>query len=874
MLHSTITKILITLLAINIFPDHFHTIYTQNKSNILNRSVNTSDISVSIVDDDVTSGSTISATISAVNTISSLFVSSASDDVFAYLYENEDGSYTSNFYTNGNPGEHFLTYSTTETLNLSVDSNSTEITSFYIYSDGNNDCISYCSMEEAKSKFFINHVATNDELILLEKEDMPEGYSLSITKYEAETHYAAFVYGTNDITTNYQISTGNFANNIRIEGNVTWVDENNVSHPLKNNLVVLWDDDFFWDEYCDSAYTNNNGHFSFEINNQSFLEWGGRDLFVSLYTISNSVSVQSFWWGNYIYCTPKFQSIQNNSKIEYNIEIKPGISDRASAFEICQAEEIPYNYINNLANTNLPCLTVFYPAFNGDGCYYNNVLNYIAVGQKYYKDWDCLNHEYGHFVNNVLNLCDTNVGGTHYVGEDLIFTRGKDEGLKLALSEGLASYLGIAAQIYYANEYINYPRVGDEVYNSESGVNENYGLYRYGHSTNITGEGNEFSVTSLLIKLLDNVPRNNDNVDLGHAKMWTAISAYCHNYLSELVSTILLQNEQHRSDIGKLLELEGFSPELNNSQNTILSLESSNSCWTFSWLNNSGFASSRPNNFKITFENILGQTYCIENISSTSITLNDTQKNSVLSLCESDLKWYVTSYNTNSPLTGGYVSDDGYRLKPNSTILSLDTLQSSILESGSTQWFKFTAPRDGTYHFESLSNLDLYGELFPNLVINNTSLNRISYNDDSGENLNFKIDISLTKDQIIYLRVRGYNYNSNIYGNFNILLTVDHEHEYTDHYEIYTDEKHKAYCSCGDYILKPHVIQSGNNMNSLGHNFAICIKCGALIDLDSTIVIVTEINDPLLTDNQSYILSNGIIVIVPEDLNECLLGES
>lgn len=839
--------------------------------NECNYSVGRNGINVALANDDVLSGSLISATLTVPDSISSLSVSDSSEDLLVSLVNNEDGTYSSNIQTDGDAGEYFVTLSSSNSV--SIDCDPSEITSLYIYSDGINDCVSYCSIDEAKAKYFTNHVATEEELILLGKEEVPDNFSPSMTRYSAEAHYAEVAYGGDDITTDWVVSSGNFSNKIKVEGSVTWYDENEISHPLKNVYAVLWDDDFFWDEYCDSAYTDDDGNFSFEIDNQTFLGLGGRDLFVNLYSISEAASVHGFWWGTYIYCTPKFDNVHNNSKIVYDIKIHPGASDRANAFEICQAEIIPHDYIEEMNGTTLPTVSIYYPAFNGDGCYYTSISNYIAVGRKYYRDWDCLNHEYGHYINRKLNLCDYSVGGEHNINEDLIDTHGKSNGLKLAMSEGLATYLGTAAQMYYANDYVGYPRVGDEAYNAINNVNANFNQYHYGCSLSESGEGNEFCVTSVLIKLLDDVTRANDNVGLGHETMWTAIATSCHSNISELICTILSQNESQRSAIGKILELEGFSPTPSSYQNSSLSVESTNSCWTFSWTKN-GFVSGQPNKFTLTFEGASGDSYSIENIVATSITLNTSQINSVLALSGSTIKWFVTSYNIDSPITGGYVTSDSLSLKPIAAELSLNASTSATLVATKTKWFKFTAPYTGTYHFESTSDLDLYGELFPNFVADNTYPNRLDYNDDGGNNHNFLITTSLSSGQTIYLRVRGFAYLETIFGTFSVTITADHVHSYSDHFAFYSSEKHRACCSCGDFVLLSHAIQAGSTYTHNGHAYANCIDCGALIDLGTTIVIVgpSANQNLMVTDNGSYILPNGIYVIMEEDIVAYLDG--
>lgn len=98
-------------------------------------------------------------------------------------------------------------------------------------------------------------------------------------------------------------------------------------------------------------------------------------------------------------------------------------------------------------------------------------------------------------------------------------------------------------------------------------------------------------------------------------------------------------------------------------------------------------------------------------------------------------------------------------------------------------------------------------------------------------------------------------------------------HSYTDHYTMHSSEKHKAYCYCGKYVLRPHAIKEGSTYTSHGHTYGNCIDCGAVVDLGTTIIIgPLSNNDNRTTENGSYMLPNGIYIIKDEDLQAYLDG--
>lgn len=104
--------------------------------------------------------------------------------------------------------------------------------------------------------------------------------------------------------------------------------------------------------------------------------------------------------------------------------------------------------------------------------------------------------------------------------------------------------------------------------------------------------------------------------------------------------------------------------------------------------------------------------------------------------------------------------------------------------------------------------------------------------------------------------------------------TGGNSHSFNDHYVYNTSNTHKAYCSCGDYILKVHAIDGTRTYTFHGHLYGPCIDCGAIIDLGAQgpIIPVPNIINQMVTDNGSFIMESGIYYIVEEDLEAYLNG--
>lgn len=103
---------------------------------------------------------------------------------------------------------------------------------------------------------------------------------------------------------------------------------------------------------------------------------------------------------------------------------------------------------------------------------------------------------------------------------------------------------------------------------------------------------------------------------------------------------------------------------------------------------------------------------------------------------------------------------------------------------------------------------------------------------------------------------------------FLIICYVDstpHTHSYTE-YAKYSSTHHIEACECGATGTQksPHVIKSSDT----GLSIAFCMLCGQKVNLDNTIVMVPGLNSAItqVTLNGSYILPNGIIVLVDEDI--------
>lgn len=119
-----------------------------------------------------------------------------------------------------------------------------------------------------------------------------------------------------------------------------------------------------------------------------------------------------------------------------------------------------------------------------------------------------------------------------------------------------------------------------------------------------------------------------------------------------------------------------------------------------------------------------------------------------------------------------------------------------------------------------------------------------------------------------YLKV---NLNGETVNSVNISISIDyndHIHEYTG-WERYSNTYHIEVCECGERgtIKSVHVVEAPVGLEK----YALCIDCGTLIDVSDnhfpSIMSITK-----YSVNGSYILPNGVIVLVEEDVEAYLNG--
>ena len=115
-----------------------------------------------------------------------------------------------------------------------------------------------------------------------------------------------------------------------------------------------------------------------------------------------------------------------------------------------------------------------------------------------------------------------------------------------------------------------------------------------------------------------------------------------------------------------------------------------------------------------------------------------------------------------------------------------------------------------------------------------------------------------------YLKVNFTNENAN--GSITTTIVGEHYHS-PSLWMYYSRISHRGRCSCGEWVEKPHVV----NISEVVNYQAECLECHAMLDLRYD-VATGGINNRKVSINGSYILPNGIIVLVEEDIEAYFAG--
>ncbi len=656
-------------------------------------------------------------------------------------------------------------------------------------------------------------------------------------------------------------------------GYLRWQDDNNVLHPLRRVKVEIYSKEGIISTLLGTQSTDNEGYFEFDIPSDI-------KVYLKIYAGDDNAKVKTGILGvDYCHESELTATLGAGTVVTY-FHTSMISTDLGKAFQISQAILTARDYAAEMMGESPSNVAVWYPydweeetgydPNNTDICFYQPLLKRIAiVGDapapgfpEAYASWDMIMHEYGHHIQQDINISNS-PGGGHVINADMsehykkhylddcfdscgswstsciinnMFnlpstlvpeSECKYMGAATAWTEGWATAFSIVAQEYFAEYLLNIDTVNDARYTAYNGVDTNLNLHSFSGS-----ESKELEVQAFLYDMYDadSSVESFDTLALNHQNMWDYYSVSEAKTLYEFCEYIK-NNDSYKyrlSSLGKLLneyDLSTTKPILSSVGFDCPTIE-------FIWdePNPTGFYNARKFsvNFYDSSYNLIGSTdpqvVSLDSIGKGTISINESLWQSVLNLDSSfyvsvtmgeydgDVNnsgsdYYITEYD--SEYTRYYLSSLYENIQYNGET-------SNTLDTGDFYWYKFIAPASEEYVFETSGTMDTYGELFSDLAVGHSITNRLTYNDDAGEGSNFKITHSLNKGDVVYLRVRGYNWTKT--GDFTLTISsTNHVHDYTYSYSQYTNFLHKSYCCCGEYIEEGHSLFIDSTLSRCRH---------------------------------------------------------
>ncbi len=320
-----------------------------------------------------------------------------------------------------------------------------------------------------------------------------------------------------------------------------------------------------------------------------------------------------------------------------------------------------------LRNNRLPPrVFVTYP---DTGTAYRRSETRIRVGRQDALDWDVIWHEYGHFMadKGAASRFDTSPGGPHF-GGSTIAANGKGPGVRLAWSEGFATWFAIRTQLEPTQRLLALPNLPnppfrDRRYQDTEDSTINDDLETYGNGPingGSQGYASEDSICAMLWDLTDGEQDTSsdstakDTVNLTPKQIWDIINSGPWDNVSKFYNRLYAvanRNVQSLLWYTQTFAMNNIAPELIQPRNVIVSSAISP---TFTWrANGDPGAAFALNRFTLligkgNFAAIVGRK---ENIQPTQYKFTDAEWAAITAQSDNTgiFQWLVAGYNSAAP---------------------------------------------------------------------------------------------------------------------------------------------------------------------------------------------------------------------------------
>ena len=404
-----------------------------------------------------------------------------------------------------------------------------------------------------------------------------------------------------------------------LTGTVTWSDAQGVAHPARNHRVEIYAP-VEGPTHLARVYTNLQGMYTstYAVPPGGYTAVGAHPQadtgltpgggYVFPYPPANQPTRPpapvGMFFGDTIY-EAHGDIGGSGGVIDFALPRVPAEDNINRAFSISDAMFTGWYFSSQVRATPAPELSAMIGIPLGDTTAYRNddVVKRIWINANDWAEWDVLLHEYGHYLTDpdidnlgILNLAvgGHSIGVSNITGGPGVPALGKERGMRLAWAEGLASYLGIAAQHtspLSQNLPTNMNNVGDTQYQDETQDLE-FDLESHANNQMATeaGEGDELPIGRILWDLADpSLTEPHDRVDLGHIALYNILNNNIPNGTLDRIEDVwdyffTISSDAQRPNYGAIFEEYGISPHPGGSSPIDVSLFQNAPPPTFDWM--------------------------------------------------------------------------------------------------------------------------------------------------------------------------------------------------------------------------------------------------------------------------------------------------
>lgn len=566
------------------------------------------------------------------------------------------------------------------------------------------------------------------------------------------------------------------------------------------------DKDVQFDDLAATAITDASGYFNVHFANQPIEN--GRDIYLKVYCGNDETMVYDF--GSYNFASniaeplvsyniePYYFTTNITTDILYGYYNLEGHSDNGSliskSFSIGNALYYGREYeknINGGDTLNDVVVKLYYPLPFLPTSFTLPILDRgcILLTENKYSDWGTILHEYGHAVEDKLEIfigyeeIFSKKFFTHLSDRNLIdyYDGDKEKALKISWNEGWASYYSICAQRKYSLETLGYPGASHTTIFDGDIVNDAF-----------YGEDNELAIAAAITNV---VVKN----IVTEEKLWELVKdnqPTSFHELNELVFDEIMASATTTSlPISTLNKYLSILEKQNISAKTLstnvrygLSSFSPTLSWTApvtSPNNENGFVFNYQYSVAIVSVNP-AYVYISPAISSTSFTIPTDVWVDIIENCTNGFYWTIITDEVTDPTSGGYYSKF-YSMKYQPKELDIPsrnryTEDRAYVSSGKCYDYRVTFRAGGNKVVQTFGLKDTVLELYSS--DGTLLLGRVD-TDDKGYEWNSLFSYNFTSNTEYIIRVRFYA--TNVSGAVKLAIVPTYSHaDYNSAYGTYS----------------------------------------------------------------------------------------